>query len=183
MDNFVDNIAWWFDSVVGKNRKNYMLRSFLQDLCGKLINNLMSPQRYGGMPGFALMFSHIPLVLRDGSPLDTEWDKAASKPKERIDISTLLPGGRHARQEGRQNTYSEWLYVYAVGNPKTIRRQSGWQPLGWADKDEKVNIPHFMIGANTGMLKNVTFKRTNIPGQTEVALAKTPKGNENANPK
>jgi len=90
----------------------------------------------------------------------------------------MLPGGRHARTQGKQNKYSEWLYVYAVGSPKVIRAKAKWQPLGYPDQDKDVNIPHFMVGADKGMLKRADFKRSNLPMQTEVALSKRSKGNE-----
>ena len=43
--------SWWYDNVIKKKLSHYPLRAFLRDLCGKLLNNVMSPKRYGGMPG------------------------------------------------------------------------------------------------------------------------------------
>jgi len=174
--------AWWYDNVVGQNRKHYMLLNFLQDLCDKLINNAMSPDRYGGAPGPSPIFSHQTLTLRDGNPLDNEWSGNTGGagfnrrgPKKRIDIDEMLPGGILNRTKGRQNVFSQWLYVYASGQPNVIRKESKWQPRGLADVDKKQNIPHFMVGADKGMVQNIKFNRNKLAGQLEVSLERRSK--------
>tara|TARA_Y100000310_G_scaffold327418_1_gene393760 strand:+ start:748 stop:3462 length:2715 start_codon:yes stop_codon:yes gene_type:complete len=171
--------AWWFENVVGQNRKHYMLLNFLQDLTGKLINNAMSPNRYGGMPGKSPIFSHQILTLRAKNPLDNEWlgvpkqstpKTPSDKPKKRIDIDKMLPGGTLSRTQGQQNVYSQWLYVYASAQPRVVRKESKWQPRGFADADKKQNIPHFMVGADKGMIQSIKFSRNKLQGQMEVAL-------------
>ena len=170
--------AFWFDNVVGKNLKRYTLLPFLKDLCGKLVSNAMAPKRFGGTPGYQLSFKTDRVVLREGNPLDQKWNKGVvSSPKERININEAFPGGGLSKTPGKQNAYSEWLYVYADGNPRTVRSKSSWQPLGYFEDqgkkslgDKSVNIPHFIVGADKGIIKNIKFQKNKIPGRFEMAL-------------
>ena len=184
--------AWWYDNAVGKHRKHYTLLPFLKDLCGKLISNVMAPERYGGKPGYQLMFMTVPIVLKDGNPFDKEWDKSGMRAvKERVNIKKKLPCGRQAKTTGKQNEYSEWLYIYANGGPKHVRGKSQWQPLGFYNENKKsttvgdkcVNIPHFVVGADKGIVKNIKFNRTKIPLQLEMALEQRSKGQSDKNPR
>ena len=82
----------------------------------------------------------------------------------------MLPGGTLSRTKGQQNVFSQWLYVYASGQPRVVRIESKWQPRGFAASDKEQNIPHFMVGADKGMIQSIKFNRNKLQGQMEVAL-------------
>ena len=145
--------SWWFNNVVQRNKPVYPLKVFLSDLCGKLLNNVMSPKRYGGMSSGALTVRISPIWLRDKHPLDREWNKNKSKPKKRINLENIPQRGR----KGKAQQWTQWLYVYVTGG---VSEKS--QLNGKFEKDKQRNIPHFFIGGDTGVIKDIKFSKTKI---------------------
>ena len=156
--------AWWHDNVVKRNLSSYPLRRFLSDLCGKLLNNVMSPKRFGGMPGKKLRCTVQSVWTKDGHPLDSEWARGGDKPKKRINTQKVWK----SRTKGKANIYSQWLYVSVAGGESQNSKLEGK-----IDDDEKKNIPHYFVGANTGVVKNISFSKTKIPGKRESLIARS----------
>jgi len=150
--------SWWHDNVVKKNLDKYPLRVFLRDLCGTLLNNVMAPKRYGGMPGKRLRCSVQSVFTKKSHPLDNEWVKKAKGPKKRIDIAKVFK----ELGTGRANQYSQWLYVYVDGG-----QGENSKLRGKIDEDLKRNIPHYFVGGSTGVIKDISFTKTKIPGKRE----------------
>ena len=165
--------SWWYDNVIKKNRDSYPLRSFLRDFCGKLLNNIMSPKRYGGVPSRSFRFNVQSIFTKKTHPLDNEWSKGKDKKKSRIDINQVF------KQVGKGSSgqYSQWLYLYVQGGET---RNSLLQ--GSDKEDSRRNIPHYFIGADKGVVKNISFEKTKIPGKRESLLNKSVKeGTTNTN--
>ena len=154
--------SWWYDNVVKRKESVYPLRSFLSDLCGKLLNNVMSPQRYGGMSAGALSVRISPVWIRDKHPLDREWDKNNGKPKKRINLQNI--SRRLKKNKGRTTQWSQWLYVYVTGGSSENSKLKGKH-----EQDTERNIPHYFIGGDTGVIKDIKFSKSKIKGhQTTV---------------
>jgi hypothetical protein len=154
--------SWWYDNVIKRKEAVYPLRSFLSDLCGKLLNNVMSPQRYGGMSAGALSVRISPVWIRDKHPLDREWDKDKGKPKKRINLQNI--SGRLKKNKGRTTQWSQWLYVYVTGGSSENSKLKGKH-----EQDTERNIPHYFIGGDTGVIKDIKFSKSKIKGhQTTV---------------
>tara|TARA_R110002110_G_scaffold153102_1_gene346309 strand:- start:2109 stop:5096 length:2988 start_codon:yes stop_codon:yes gene_type:complete len=150
--------AWWHNSVVKRELSSYPLRQFLSDLCGTLLNNVMSPKRYGGMPGKKMRCTVQSVWTKDGHPLDSEWSRTGDKPKKRINAKEVF---KHPTK-GKANLYSQWLYVSVAGGQTENSKLKGK-----IDEDEDRNIPHYFVGADTGVVKNISFSKTKIPGKRE----------------
>jgi len=150
--------SWWYDTVIKRKLNNYPLRSFLRDLCGKLLNNVMSPKRYGGMPGKRLRCSVQAVFTKKSHPLEVEWENKKAGPKSRIDIQKVFKN----IGKGKANQYSQWLYVYVAGGQTENAKLNGK-----IDEDLTRNIPHYFIGADTGVVKDISFTKTKIPGKRE----------------
>ena len=157
--------SWWYDNVIKKNRQRYALRTFLRDFCGKLLNNVVSPKRYGGMPTRPFRFNVQSIFTKKNHPLDLEWNKGADKEKTRININEVF--GKRG-QKGKANQTSQWLYVYVQGGNTRNSKLNGK-----IDEDEKRNIPHYFVGASRGIIKNISFDKTKIPGKRESLLFKS----------
>lgn len=166
--------AWWYNKVIGKNRKNYFLRTFLSDLCRELLNNVVSPERYGGMPGKPPLFQVTPYTCPKSHPLNKEWKNSPGKPKPRMKISDLMKGGRHRYEPGYQSEFSDWLYLY--GTNADMSRTSHFN--GNMEEDAKIYLPHFFTGANKGIIKSIKFQKTKLPGMTEAMIARATNQNE-----
>ena len=166
--------AWWYNKAIGKNRKNYFLRTFLSDLCRELLNNVVSPERYGGMPGKPPLFQVTPYTCPKSHPLNKEWKNSPGKPKPRMKISDLMKGGRHRYEPGYQSEFSDWLYLY--GTNADMSRTSHFN--GNMEEDAKIYLPHFFTGANKGIIKSIKFQKTKLPGMTEAMIARAYNQNE-----
>jgi hypothetical protein len=150
--------SWWYDNVIKAKKNNYPLRSFLRDMCGSLLNNVMSPKRYGGMPGKRLRCAVQSVFTKKSHPLDLEWKNNKDKKKERVDIQKVFKN----IDKGSANQYSQWLYVYVAGGES---RNSFLN--GKIDQDLTRNIPHYFVGGSTGVIKDINFTKTKIPGKRE----------------
>jgi hypothetical protein len=157
--------SWWYDNVISKNKDRYALRTFLMDFCGKLLNNLMSPKRFGGTPTKPFRFKVMPIFTKKDHPLDEKWKESGTKnKKDRIDIKEVMKYGSTGSSVGT----SQWLYVYVEGGET---RNSVLK--GNIELDEQDNIPHFSVGAETGVVLNISFSKTKIPGKRESLLYKS----------
>ena len=156
--------SWWYDNVIKKNRSGYPLRSFLRDFCGKLLNNVVSPRRYGGVPSRSFRFNVQSIFTKKSHPLDNEWSKGKDKKKKRIDVNKVFK----KLGVGSSGQYTQWLYLYVQGGETRNSRLNG------SDKeDSKRNIPHYFIGSDKGVVKNISFEKTKIPGKRESLLFKS----------
>jgi len=156
--------SWWYDNVVKRKANVYPLRVFLSDLCGKLLNNVMSPKRFGGMPGKRIRCRVQSVFTKKSHPLDNEWEKKTTGPKSRIDIPTIF----REIGKGKANQYSQWLYIYVAGG---ATENSGLR--GKIDEDLKRNIPHYFVGADSGVIKDINFSKTKIPSKRESMLLRS----------
>jgi len=166
--------SWWYENVIKRNRDNYPLRVFLRDLCSKLLNNVMAPKRYGGNPGKRMRAAVQTIWSKKGDPLDVEWSKGERAPrfagrqrrKERIDIQKVLKSQQGRGEKGKDD-YTQWLYVYVTGG-----ESENSVLTGRIEEDTKINVPHYFLGSETGVLLDVKFTKTKIPGKRESMIAK-----------
>jgi hypothetical protein len=157
--------SWWYDNIIKKNRQRYALRSFLRDFCGKLLNNVVSPRKYGGMPTKSFRFNVQSIFTKKDHPLDVEWNKGQTKQKNRININKVF---KQKGDKGKANQYTQWLYVYVQGGQTENSKLNGK-----IEEDENRNIPHYFVGASTGIIKKISFDKTKIPGKRESILFKS----------
>jgi len=163
--------AWFFDNVIKQGLTNYTLRSFLRDLCSKLLNNVLSPTRFGPLNPTRSFVTRVQSVRVDkDSKLNQYWQKSYNFPKERINVEGLL---RNMRQKagGKKGSatikQTEWIYLYTMGSSSDFLAKHKGNSAFNINND----IPHYYIGGQHGILKSVSFSRTNIPGKLEAALA------------
>ena len=166
----------WFFKTVTQHKKNHLpLREFLKNLCASLINNLVRPQRMGGMAELkpvqpqvqTLNLPYGGLVDRYGKLGDPktqgpkgygglkiiDWDNLSNKQKDLA----------HATSGGKKGQTSDWLFLYMAGDaPVTLN--------GKEFSDKVWNIPHFWVGRNKGILKKVNFSRTKLAFRLEASL-------------
>ena len=161
--------AWWYNNVIQKGRNKYHLRTFLKDLGDKLLNNVVSPKRWGGSPGKSPMFKIDAYVFPQNHPLNKAWEGKEGEEKPRIDINELMPGGRAGKTTGSSTKFSQWLYVYSIGGDFSRSENL----VGSVEEDAKIFLPHFYVGADKGIIQNIQFSKTKIPGAAEMYIAQS----------
>lgn len=163
--------AWYFENVIKRGLTNYPLRSFLRDICSKLLNNVMSPTRYGAINPIKTFSTRIQSVrMQKKAILNDYWVKNYGEFKNKWDANQLIASSRKKSPKNDGNNsinQTEWIYLYTVGsNSDFLAKEKGKSSFNINQE-----IPHFYIGGQKGILKNVSFSRTQIPGKLEAALA------------
>jgi hypothetical protein len=162
--------AWYYENVIKRSLKNYPLRNFLRDLCSKLLNNVMSPTRYGAVNPIKTFSTRIQSVrMQKDATLSQYWKNSYGRIKIRWSSDSLIAAAREkSTEEGRSSiNQTEWVYLYTVGsNSDFLAKSKGKSTFNISN-----DIPHFYVGGSKGVLKSVSFSRTNIPGKLEAALS------------
>jgi hypothetical protein len=162
--------AWFYDNVIKLGLTSYTLRSFLRDLCSKLLNNVMSPTRYGAVNPIKSFSTRIQSIRMDKkSFLEDFWSQNYGELKGRVMANLLVESARQKSVDDPSNSINkgEWIYLYTVGsNSDFLAKNKGKSSFNIFN-----DIPHFYIGGQKGMLREVSFSRTQIPGKLEAALS------------
>ena len=74
-----------------------------------------------------------------------------------VQVNSLFKPGTIQPRESKSNQYTQWLYVYAVGGESENSKLFGRQ-----DEDLNRGIPHYFVGASTGVIKNIQFSKTKL---------------------
>jgi hypothetical protein len=159
--------AWFYDNVVKRKLNVYVLRNFLRDLCSKLLNNVLSPTRVGVLASTKSLRTVVQSISIDSNSILFEnWKAQRGQLKERYDVNQLLSLQRKKGEKGINTKPTEWLYLYTVGNVTNTLAKEGGTTFNRSNE-----IPHYYIGGQTGLLRNVSFSRTQIPFKFEAALS------------
>jgi hypothetical protein len=158
--------AWFYDNVVKRQLDNYVLRDLLRDLCAKLLTNVISPGRIGVLSQSSSYKIRVQSInVNENSELNDYWIKNESNFKERLDINKLKD---LTAKKGNSTSkkISEWLYMYIVGDSGDFLAKE----VNDSSFFKRNNIPRYYIGGQTGLIKNISFARTQIPYKFEQSL-------------
>jgi hypothetical protein len=168
--------AWFYDNVVKRQLDNYVLRQLLSDLCSKLLSNVLSPKRIGVLAQSKSYKIRIQsLNTNENSNFNQEWLERRNQSKPRYDINELDLVGIKEKTLPTKNI-SEWLYMYVVGEVEDFLATESRNDESF---NARKNIPRYYIGGQTGLIKNVSFARTQIPFKFEAALTDQSKTTRN----
>lgn len=166
--------SWFVDHVVKIERQSYSLYTFIQDLCGSLINNLVSPKRYGGIKDFKQLKPTLQAIrVPNESYINKVWTSRKGKFKRRIRTTRVIG---QAKANGRLDyrNSEEWFFLGIAGTPISELTKLHAKGSNGKVRSSLVNtyrIPHFIVGAQSGILKDISFKRMQIPFRREWAIA------------
>ena len=145
----------FFDEIEQMSKNKFSVKSFLDDLCCKLIAKALSSNISEDVP---TMSSNI--AIRSLLVTGPKSDKLQGK-KDVIDIDDL-PDFHKAGTSTRSADDHDYYIVYSEATEDSPSGLSGD-----AKKDARDGIYHLQIGKNRGMLKNVSFSKYDIPGRKE----------------
>tara|TARA_Y100001938_G_C8101510_1_gene442111 strand:+ start:757 stop:3471 length:2715 start_codon:yes stop_codon:yes gene_type:complete len=160
--------GWFYDNVIKRQLSTYPLKSFLRDLCAKLVNNLLSPKRYGVIASRRPLRTVTQSVWVDtNSELNQYWKKNLSIHKPRFSVDKFYR--RASKKTGYMSKPTEFIYIYVVGGE--MNNLANTAKLARSSFNRQRNIPHYIIGNQTGLLRNINFSRTQIPYKFEASLS------------
>ena len=139
----------------------------------------MSPTRYGVITTTKTSFlTRIQSVrTQRDSEMYKYWTRTTDRLKKPFDVDSLVRSTQIRGQNNSMNAsinQTEWIHLYTVGsNLDVLANTPNFERSGF---NKFNNIAHIYIGGQRGILKDVSFSRTQIPGKLEAALAA---GNDN----
>lgn len=160
--------SWFYDNVIKRQLSSYPLKSFLRDLCSKLVNNLLSPKRYGVVATRKALRTVTQSVWVDNkSELYEYWKNNVDAYKPRFNVDKFYR--KASKKTGYMSKPTEFVYIYVVGGETNNLANTG--KIARSAFNRGKNIPHYVIGSQTGLLKNISFSRTQIPYKFEASLS------------
>jgi len=146
---------WFLKKVIEPAKEKYLLRDFLRDICSELIVKALSPS---GMGTFSkakrnkVSFSVFSLRKDGANPLHRSQEIRGNN---RVDIEKIEQNNLKSFHIKPENTF-QYLMLYISGLPS--RRLRGNRE----DDLKNYGIPHFYIGADRGLVKNIEFEKVNM---------------------
>jgi hypothetical protein len=160
--------AWFYDNVVKNQLTIYNLRNLMSDLCSKLLTNILSPERVGVLAQTSSYEIRLQSInLNENSSLNKYWLARRDKSKQRLDVNTYKVFAVKKENSASKNV-SEWLYLYVTGDAGSFLANEAEN----TSFTKQNNIPRYYIGGQTGLLRSISFKKSQLPMKKEWALTK-----------
>ena len=105
------------------------------------------------------------------SPLYKYWTTTHARQKVDFDVDQLVSSTNALSLNQSEASYlnqTEWIHLYTVGSNNSVLAKTPNSVR--TEFNIRNNIAHISIGEQYGILKNVSFSRTQIPGKLEAAL-------------
>jgi hypothetical protein len=100
------------------------------------------------------------------------WTRNQDRPKATIDVDSVVSSTRQRGQNNNINSsinQTEWIHLYTAGsNTDALSKTPNTTRSGFNFTN---NICHIYVGGQKGILKSISFARTQIPGKLEAALS------------
>jgi hypothetical protein len=156
---------WFAETVIKPLKKTYSLKAFFCDLLTKLINNMISPITYGPVgqfnnTNFGVSIFNAPLT-------EKEKNNGPFAPGSKLTIKQAVskfPTYDNSFRNIRNLKQYFLLYHRGISNSEL---------KGNYKEDLNNGIHHFVVGSQSGIIKNVNFNVDKIPGRKEQQIAKS----------
>ena len=150
--------AWFLKNVIEKNTDRFPLATFLRRVCLELITGALSPNYFGAERNSQrTRISTSAFLLQDGVIADGNGFGRIKG----ADIKRNIYSGQAATMDVSKQ--QQYYFLYIGGNLNQTLQ-------GERTEDEPRGIFHAFIGKSDGIIKRVSFKRTDLPGQKEAKI-------------
>ena len=153
---------WFVKNVVKPMRNNFPFRVFIQKITSELITGVLSPDAFGpkGKSSKTRISTTTQVLPKNSFQAGRTVMKSG-----RYAISNLKKNLREQANLKDINNQNQFLFLY-VGGILNQHLRGKRKP----DEDD-YGIFHFYVGADQGIVKRITFKRTDLPFQRESRIA------------
>lgn len=160
--------SFFLDKVIKPEKKTYNIRQFVKDIIAELLVGSLSPLCFGKMaPEARTKVNTQVLTLPSYGDPDKPFPAGGdSDAKNNLDISIFNSVDGKVKWTGNSAQSHNYLFIYPVGG-------TNYKWKGDYEADQKNSILHLQLGADRGILKSVSFKRQDMPGQREANIQKT----------
>jgi len=185
--------SWFQKKVVVPQTENWNVRAFIRDVVSELVVNALSPTCFGKTMAEVRLSVNSAIIDLPYGPEGQLLPRGRIhlSPSEAIRGASLISKGAYqsaiyrnlnelpkvslSKGWKKSSEFSHHLYMYASGF-SSADLKGNYQE----DRKDK-GILHLLIGSDRGLLKSVSFKRVDQPGQAEKNMAKAAKGGAIAN--
>tara|TARA_R110000851_G_scaffold237619_6_gene390472 strand:+ start:7323 stop:9860 length:2538 start_codon:yes stop_codon:yes gene_type:complete len=160
--------SFFLDKVIKPEKKTYNIRQFVKDIISELLVGSLSPLCFGKMaPEARTKVNTQVLTLPSYGDPDKPFPAGGDSDAENNDdISIFNSVDGKVKWTGYSPQSHNYLFIYPVGG-------TNYKWKGDYEADQKNSILHLQLGADRGILKSVSFKRQDMPGQREANIQKT----------
>jgi hypothetical protein len=157
--------SWFLDNVIDKGRINYSFKDFVDELISDLAIRAMSGECYDFAPK-----QRIKLTYKTFSLVENEKTENLFKSTDRINLTDLSLQDARNQSEKKTGIFADsnngsadtrkqvhnYLLIYGVG-------ESPFDLKGDYIEDLKKGYYHLFFGNERGLVKNIKFKREDLP--------------------
>ena len=153
---------WFVKNVIKPMRNNFPFRVFIQKITSELITGVLSPDAFGPKgKSSKTRISTTTQVLSKNTFMAGRTVMTGG----RYAISNLKKNLREQANIKDINNQNQFLFLY-VGGILNQNLRGKRKP-----DEDNYGIFHFYVGADQGIVKRITFKRTDLPFQRESRIA------------
>ncbi len=165
-------VEWFTSSIISQNKTQYLLLYFIRDFASKLINNILasSCNRTTLLPlknKFNISNFYIKKTDNDSDAIldkrkELERDIAVGK------LSTLMKEHSVDEKNIDLSKTRQYIAIYCqdFASPNNVQ----------CEKDLKKGIYHFYFGRDRGLIKNISFSRSQVQGLRELNYVRESNG-------
>jgi len=155
--------SFFLDKVIKPERQAYNIRQFVKDIISELLVGALSPLCFGKMSPEARTKVNTQVLS-----LPSYGDPHKPFPAGGVGLQSGIFNSVDGKVKWTGNSAQShnYLFIYPVGG-------TNYKWKGDYAEDYKNNILHLQLGADRGLLKSVSFKRQDMPGQREANIQKT----------
>ena len=164
--------AWFLKHVIMKEKDAYPLKAFISDTFSNLIRPALSPKNCYGKKHLIprLGIETVSLPAASGGKCRISGSSVNAKGGSVVDVSKSKVKKPSKSAAGSKSKLPDALYYYIYATSITSVRRSGDLSQSQKTSDQSKGIYWLKAGTTTGLVKKITFKKTDQPGMKEARI-------------
>lgn len=164
--------AWFLKHVIMKEKDSYPLKAFISDTFSNLIRPALSPKNCYGKKHLIprLGIETVSLPAASGGKCRISGAPVNAKGNSVVDVSKSKVKKPSKSAAGSKSKLPDALYYYIYATSITSVRRSGDLSQSQKASDQSKGIYWLKAGTTTGLVKKITFKKTDQPGMKEARI-------------
>ena len=164
--------AWWVKHVLMKERSNYPLRTFISDTFSNLVRPALSPKNCYGTRHLIpkLGIETVSHTTASGGKCRISGDSIKSKGGAGVELSQKKIKTPSTSTKGKKSKLPSGMYYLVYATSISDVKKKGDMSKSQKQADSEKGIYWLKAGTKTGLVKKITFKKTDQPGAKEARI-------------